>query len=99
MNPEEKNPAANPAAPAVNQQVTDAVTQSNVKVIKESPAMALGNIYQTAAQSTKILFENAVKAQHQQHMMGQAASTQGVNQIHKVDTVADAIAIAKILNP
>ena len=99
MNPEEKNSAANPAAPAVNQEVTDAVTQSNVKVIKESPAMALGNIYQTAAHNTGIMFENAVKAQHQQNMMGQSVSTQGVNQIRKVDTIADAIAIAKILKP
>jgi len=61
--------------------------------------MALGNIYQAAAQSTKMLFENAVKAQNQQNMMGQAASTQGVHQENKVDTVADAIAIAKILKP
>jgi len=99
MNPEEKNLPANLAAPAVNQEVTDAVTQSNVKVIKESPAMALGNIYQTAAHNTGIMFENAVKAQHQQNTMGQAVSTQGVNQIRKVDTIADAIAIAKILNP
>jgi len=99
MNPEEKNLSANPAAPALNQQAKDAVSQSNVKVIKESPAMALGNIYQTAAQSTKMLFENAVKTQHQQHMTGQAASTQGVHQENKAETVADAIAIAKILNP
>lgn len=99
MNPEEKNLATNPAAPTVNGQVTDAVTQSNVKVIKESPAMALGNVYQTAAHNTGIMFENAVKAQNQQNMMGQAASTQGVNQIHKVDTVADAIAISKNLKP
>ncbi|MCO2331148.1 R body protein RebB-like protein, partial [Pseudomonas aeruginosa] len=32
---------------AVNDQITDAVTQSNVKVVGEAPAMALGTIYQT----------------------------------------------------
>lgn len=36
----------------VNDQITDAVTQTNVKVIGEAPAMAMGNIYQTAAHST-----------------------------------------------
>ncbi|MCR3859464.1 RebB family R body protein, partial [Pseudomonas aeruginosa] len=47
---------------AVNDQITDAVTQSNVKVVGEAPAMALGTIYQTMAHSTGILFENAVSA-------------------------------------
>ncbi|MCO3897341.1 R body protein RebB-like protein, partial [Pseudomonas aeruginosa] len=45
---------------AVNNQITDAVTQSNVKVIGEAPAMALGSIFQTMAHSTGILFENSV---------------------------------------
>ena len=31
----------------VSTQVTDAVTQANVKVLAESPAMALSNLYQT----------------------------------------------------
>lgn len=32
---------------AVNGQITDAVTQTNVNVAGESPAMAIGNLYQT----------------------------------------------------
>ena len=47
----------------VNEQITDAVTQSNVKVVAESPAMAMANVYQSAAHSTGILFENAVNTQ------------------------------------
>ncbi|MGO4710606.1 RebB family R body protein [Chryseobacterium sp. 2TAF14] len=85
--------------PKVNQQITDAVTQSNVKVVAESPAIALGNVYQSAAHSTGILFENAIKAQNQQNILGQAATTQGVMQIYSLDTVSDAISIAKMLNP
>ena len=54
---------------AVNDQITDAVTQSNVKVVGEAPAMALGTIYQTMAHSTGILFENAVSAQQQQNAL------------------------------
>ncbi|MDQ1854939.1 MULTISPECIES: RebB family R body protein [unclassified Chryseobacterium] len=83
----------------VNEQITDAVTQSNVKVVGESPAMALSNVYQSAAHSTGIMFENAVNAQNQQNILGQAATTQGVIQIYSLDTVADAVSIAKILHP
>ncbi|RXM51669.1 MULTISPECIES: RebB family R body protein [unclassified Chryseobacterium] len=82
----------------VNQQITDAVTQSNVKVVGEAPAIALGNVYQSAAHSTGIMFENAVNAQNQQNILGQAATTQGIMQIYSMDTVADAISIAKMLS-
>ena len=83
----------------VNEQITDAVTQSNVKVVAESPAMALSNVYQSAAHYTGIMFENAVNAQNQQNILGQAATTQGILQIYSLDAVADAVSIAKVLNP
>ncbi|KAA2224045.1 antirepresssor protein RebB (plasmid) [Chryseobacterium panacisoli] len=83
----------------VNEQITDAVTQSNVKVVAESPAMALSNVYQTAAHSTGIMFENAMTAQNQHNIVTQAATTQGITQIYSKDTIADAISIAKILKP
>ncbi|RPL85467.1 RebB family R body protein [Pseudomonas aeruginosa] len=81
---------------AVNDQITDAVTQSNVKVVGEAPAMALGTIYQTMAHSTGILFENAVSAQQQQNALAQAASNMGVMQIYSLDTAADAGATEKV---
>ncbi|MCJ7932673.1 MAG: RebB family R body protein [Chryseobacterium sp.] len=83
----------------VNEQITDAVTQSNVKVVAESPAMALSNVYQTAAHSTGIMFENAMNAQNQHNIVTQAATTQGIGQIYSKDTIADAISIAKTLKP
>ncbi|REC42336.1 MULTISPECIES: RebB family R body protein [Chryseobacterium] len=83
----------------VNQQITDAVTQANVKVLGDAPAVAMGNLYQAMAHSTGILFQNAVSAQNQQNILAQAATTQGVMQIYSIDTVADAISITKILNP
>lgn len=82
----------------VNDQITDSVTQSNVKVIGEAPAIALGNVYQTAAHSTGLMFENAVIAQNQQKMLAQAAANQGIMQTYSLDTISDAIAIAKIIN-
>ncbi len=60
----------------VNGQVTDAVTQANVKVLAEAPAMAMGSLYQALAHSTGILFENTVAAQQQVAITAQAATTQ-----------------------
>jgi hypothetical protein len=82
----------------VNEQITDSVTQSNVKVLGDAPAIALGSIYQAAGYSTGLMFENAVQAQNQQNILAQAATTQGVMQIYSVDTISDAIAIVKMLN-
>ena len=81
---------------AVNDQITDAVTQANVKVLAESPAMAMGAIYQTMAHSTGILFENAVSAQQQQNTLTQASTNQGVMQIYSMGTMSDAAATEKV---
>lgn len=81
----------------VNDQITDAVTQSNVKVVAEAPAMALGTVYQTMAHSTGLMFENSVNSQNQQNILGQTATTQGVMQIYSLDTISDAVAISQVL--
>ena len=100
MNLQEDNkPTGNATTQPVNSQITDAVTQSNVKVVAEASAITLGNVYKTAAHSTGLMFENAINAQNQQNILGQAATTQGVMQIYSVGTVADAVAIAKRLKP
>lgn len=83
-------------AETVNSQITDAVTQSNVKVVAEAPAMAMGTLYQSMAHSTGIMYENAVNNQNQQNILAQATTTQGVMQIYSVDTIADATAVAKM---
>jgi len=74
----------------VNPQITDAVTQSNVNVLGQAPAMAMGTIYQSLAHSTGLLFENAVAAQQQQAIVAQAATTQGVAMLYSIDTAAAA---------
>jgi hypothetical protein len=80
----------------VNDQITDAVTQSNVKVLGDAPAMAMGTIYQSLAHSTGILFENATSAQQQLGITAQAATNQGVIQIYSMDTMAGAVATGKV---
>ncbi|GMV29856.1 MAG: hypothetical protein AMXMBFR59_19810 [Rhodanobacteraceae bacterium] len=94
VNPQITDATAFPTA--VNAQITDAVTQANVKVLAESPAMAMSAIYQSLAQSTGILFENAVSQQQQQYAAAQAATNQGIIQIYSVDTLSDATAIGRL---
>ena len=74
----------------MNSQITDAVTQTNVKVLAESPAMAMGAMFQAMSHSTGILFENAVSSQQQQNTLAQAASNQGVIQLYSMGTMSDA---------
>ena len=80
----------------VNGMITDAVTQSNVKVLGDAPAMAMGAIYQSLAHSTGILYENAASSQQQLAIAAQAATNQGVIQIYSVDTMAGAVAASKL---
>lgn len=80
----------------VNGQITDSVTQANVKVLGDAPAMAMGAMYQALSHSTGILFENAVSSQQMLGIAAQAATNQGVIQIYSVDTMAGAVATSKI---
>jgi hypothetical protein len=81
---------------AVNGQITDAVTQANVKVVGDAPAMAMGAIYQSLAHSTGILYENATSSQQQLAIASQAATNQGVIQIYSIDTMASSVATSKV---
>ncbi|MDP2696882.1 RebB family R body protein [Thalassospira sp.] len=80
----------------LNGQITDAVTQANVKVLGDAPAIAMGSLYQSLAHSHGILYENAVSAQQQIGISSQAATNQGVIQVYSVDTMAGAVATQKI---
>lgn len=60
----------------VNSQITDAVTQTNVKTVAQAPAMAIAQLYQSIAHATGILVENAVNAQQQQCIINSSAATQ-----------------------
>ncbi len=80
----------------VNGQITDSVTQSNVEVLGNAPAMGMGAIYQSLGHSTGILFENGVNSQQQLAIAAQTATNQGVIQIYSVNTMAGATAAAKI---
>jgi Killing trait len=62
----------------VNAQITDAITQTNVKVLGEAPAVALASLYQTIGNSIAMAAANAVFAQQQANILYQTATTLGV---------------------
>ena len=47
----------------VNLQITDAITQTNVKVLAEAPAQAMAAFYQIMASANGIAGQNAVSNQ------------------------------------
>jgi len=69
---------------AVNDEITDSVTQSNVSVVGESPAVALSTLYQVSAQALGIMLQNAVAAQQQATITAQAAATRSVMALYSV---------------
>ncbi|WP_333681813.1 RebB family R body protein [Dyella sp.] len=66
---------------AVNSQITDAVTQSNVKVIGEAPAIALGSLYQSLAHAAGIAAESLVTQQQNANSLSQALLTRCVQSL------------------
>ena len=86
------------AAPTeVNPLITDAVTQTNVKVVGDAPAVATANFYQATSQALGNAAHNATLAQQNAATVLQATTTQGVALLYGIDTAASAVGIAKIL--
>ena len=80
----------------VNGQITDPVAQSGVAVLAAAPAMAMSSIYQSAAHSIGILYQNSVQAQMSASISAQAAANQGVMQIYSAGSIGAAASVAKL---
>jgi len=65
----------------VNGQITDAVTQTNVKVLGEAPAQSMALVYQTMAHSISLAMENAQQAQGGLQQIGNAVTSSAVTMI------------------
>ncbi len=81
----------------VNDQITDSVTQANVHVLGDAPAIAMGNLYQGIAQALANAAHNATNAQQQSFVTAQAATTMGVATLYALDTAANGEATKSIL--
>ena len=60
---------------AVNNEITDSVTQSNVKVLSEASAMAMGTLYQTSSSSLSMAIQNSVANQQQNSIVASTATS------------------------
>jgi hypothetical protein len=65
----------------VNSQITDAITQANVKVLGEAPAQSMALIYQTMAHSISLAMENAQQAQGGLQQIGNAVTSSAITMI------------------
>ena len=70
-----------PYGSTVNAQITDAVTQTNVKVLGEAPAQSMALIYQTMAHSISLAMENAQQAQGALQQIGNAGTASAITTI------------------
>jgi hypothetical protein len=82
---------------SVNNQITDSVTQANVKVLADAPAMAMANLYQATAQALANAAHNATTAQQQNNITAQAATVMGVATLYSIDTATTGDATRAIL--
>ncbi|MGO1070250.1 RebB family R body protein [Lysobacter sp. CA199] len=70
----------------VNSQITDAVTQTNVKVVAEAPAQAIASLYQVSSHSTGLALQNAV---HSQQVLNQISSAVVSKAVQLIMAVGD----------
>lgn len=82
---------------AVNNQITDSVSQPAVNVLANAPTIAMGNLYQATAQALANAAHNATNAQQQSYVTAQAATTMGVATLFSLDTASSAQASTAIL--
>ena len=66
---------------SVNSQITDAVTQSNLTVVGDAPAVSLATIYQNLAHASVLAMQNAVQQQQNTWTVQMAVTAKLVKQI------------------
>ena len=59
---------------SLNSAITDSVTQANVQVLGDAPAIAMGNLFQAAAQALANAALNATNAQQQNFALAEAVT-------------------------
>ena len=77
---------------SVNDQITDSVTQADVHVLGDAPALAMGNVYQAIALALANAAHNATNAQQQNLALAQAVTTRCVQVLVGAVTAAPAVA-------
>ncbi len=75
-----------------NSQIKDAVTATNVSICANTPAQAMGNLYQSVAHSAGLAAGNAVIGQQQANVIHQACTTLGTTMLYSLGAAAGGMA-------
>ncbi|RYE17236.1 MAG: glycerol-3-phosphate dehydrogenase [Sphingobacteriaceae bacterium] len=76
---------------SVNDQITDSVSQVNTKVLGDSPAMAMGNLFMATSKALANAAHNATNNQQQSNIMAQAATTSAITTLYSIEKASDAV--------
>ena len=68
-------------ADVVNPQITDAITQTNTKVLAEAPAMSVALVYQMFAQGVGLAIQNSTANQQNMQAVAGAATAAAIAKI------------------
>lgn len=71
---------------AINDQITDSISQANTKVVGDAPAVGMGNLFVATGQALSNAAHNATNNQQQSYVTMQASTTQGVGTLLTIDT-------------
>lgn len=82
---------------SVNNMITDSISQSNVEVVGQTPAVSTGNLLMSTSQALGNAAHNATNAQQQTNITAQATTTQSVSTLFTLDTAATSLATMKIM--
>ena len=82
---------------AVNNQITDSVTQANTRVLGDAPAMAMANLFQATSQALGNAAHNATTSQQQTNITAQAATTAGVAMLYGLNTATSGMTVKNVL--
>ena len=82
---------------AVNDQITDSVSQANLKVVGDAPAMGMGNLFVSTSQALSNAAHNSTFYNQQSTMTSQAANVQGIVTLYSIDTASTGIDTGAVL--
>lgn len=82
---------------AMNDQVTDSISQVNTKVLGDAPAVAMGNLFVVTSQALSNAAHNATNNQQQSYVTMQTSTTQGVSTLLAIDTASTGVATSAIM--
>jgi hypothetical protein len=81
---------------SVNNQITDSVSQANLKVLGDAPAMSMGSLFVATSQALSNAAHNATSLQQQNLETSQAANVQGISTLFGISIGTTGSGTAKI---